>query len=94
MLSNKEKLIDLFKSASINKEVNHICVRIEIKDAEGLLHTESIVFHKREFDYKLNYYLNSYDDDLRLKFNRDVRIKGVMSCTKTTHESVRLMYTF
>ena len=94
MLTNKAKLIDLFQSATRNKEVNYICVRIEIEDAEGILHTESIVFHRREFDYKLNYYLNAYDTDLRLKANDNIRIKSAMSCTNTTHEKVRMMYVF
>lgn len=94
MLTNKAKLIDLFQSANSNEDVNYICVRIEIKDCDGEIHTESIVFHRREFSYKLNYYLNAYDTDLRLKANDNIRIKSAMSCTNTTHEKVRMMYTF
>lgn len=94
MLSNKEELIDLFTSAKCNEEVNYICVTLEFEDEADISHTESIVFHRREFDYKLNYYLSFYDDDLRLKTNENVRIKNIMSCTNVINESVRLMYTF
>lgn len=93
-VSNKEKLIDLFKSASINKEVNYICVRVEIKDSEGLLHTERIVFNKREFDYKLKYYLNSYDDDLRFNLDKDVRIISLVLCGDEKLENVGQSYVF
>lgn len=94
MLSNKEKLIDLFESAKCNRAVEYICVNIESKDEKGLLHRESNVFEKKEFDYKLKGYLCSFDDDLRFNLDKDIRVVSAISCSDTKLESVRMVHTF
>lgn len=94
MLSNKEKLIDLFKSAKCNEMVDYISVNIVSRDEKGILHRECNVFGRTEFDYKLRGYLNSFDDDLRFNLDKDVMIVSAMSCSNVKLEGVRLGYTF
>lgn len=94
MVSNKEKLIDLFESAKCNRAVDFIVVNVVSRDDSGMLHKESNSFGRSEFDYKLKGYLNSFDDDLRFNLDRDLMIVSAMSCSNVKFESVRQVYTF
>ena len=69
----KSKLVDTFVSAIEDKN-NYIAIYIQIKNS---LDPEMILILKSNFKQKLKYYVDAYDDDLRLKTNNNIYIFNV-----------------
>jgi len=51
-----------------------VSVHIENKDMNG---SEIIINSNKNFEYKLKYYLNSYNEDLTLKAYNRIKITGI-----------------
>lgn len=70
---DKEELERFFK---LTKETGmDICVEISIPGQEE---SEFIINKNSSLDSKLKYYLENYDDELRLKKNKDIKILDVL----------------
>ena len=65
----KKELTIIFMEAKANK--NDVCVEVTIPGQED---TEYIVNKNRSIDNKLDYYLQTYDDNLVQKHNEAIRI--------------------
>ena len=65
----KKELAIIFMEAKANK--NDVCVEVTIP---GQKDTEYIVNKNRSIDNKLNYYFQTYDDNLVHKHNEAIRI--------------------
>lgn len=65
----KKELAIIFMEAKANK--NDVCVEVTIPGQED---TEYIVNKNRSIDNKLDYYLQTYDDNLVHKHNEAIRI--------------------
>mgnify|MGYP000538860997 CR=1 FL=1 len=66
---NKKELQDMFELA--RKRDEHILMYIDIEDYEAL---EMIIVDNKNFDKKLDYIDNAYDEGLKLKSNEDIQI--------------------
>lgn len=66
----KNKLIEMFELAKKNN-AQYVGVRIKVPNMKK---AETILNPKENFDKKLEYYLNAYDDNLKLKANPDIII--------------------
>lgn len=75
MMPTRENLINVFKTA---KQKNHRYIGILIQ-MEGFPQPEVIINRQENFDTKLQYYLNTYDENLIHKFAKGIRIIGVTS---------------
>lgn len=71
----KESLIQLFQEAK-EKEHHFIAVKIEMP---GFPKPEVIVNSSENFEEKLNYYKNAYNDNLELKTFNKIRIVDATS---------------
>lgn len=71
----KERLIAEFKYAKACKK-NFIGVAILLPNTEGV---EVIINEPKNFDYKLNYYTDKYNDKMELKVNPLVKVVAVKS---------------
>ena len=71
----KETLINTFQTAK-EQDIRYVGVLIEM---EGFPKPELIINRKENFDAKLEYYLNTYDENLVHKFAKKIRIIGVTS---------------
>lgn len=69
---NKEKLKEVF-SYGIKENKKYIGVLIFM---EGFEKPEIIVNERENFESKLNYYIETYDDELIHKFSRGIKIIG------------------
>ena len=65
----KKELTIIFMEAKANK--NDVCVEVTIPGQED---TEYIVNKNRSIDNKLDYYFQTYDDNLVHKYNEAIRI--------------------
>ena len=65
----KKELAIIFMEAKANK--NDVCVEVTIPGQEN---TEYIVNKNRSIDNKLDYYFQTYDDNLVHKHNEAIRI--------------------
>ena len=65
----KKELAIIFMEAKANK--NDVCVEVTIQGQED---TEYIVNKNRSIDNKLDYYFQTYDDNLVHKHNEAIRI--------------------
>lgn len=65
----KKELAIIFMEAKANK--NDVCVEVTIPGQED---TEYIVNKNRSIDNKLDYYFQTYDDNLVNKHNEAIRI--------------------
>lgn len=69
---NKESFSDLFRVAKENK-FKYIAISIE---AEGTNKPEIIINESDNYDFKLDYYMKTYNDDLVHKFSPNIRISN------------------
>lgn len=65
-------LVELFQCESA-KAHNYMGVAVQIEDADA---PEIIIVSKVNFENKVAYYQNAYDENLRLKTNPKIRIVG------------------
>lgn len=69
----KYELVNIFVSA-IQEEYNYIAVYVQVKYSSK---PEIIINSTSNFKEKLEYYVNAYDDDLKLKTCNDIYILNV-----------------
>lgn len=69
----KFELVNVFISA-IEDNYNYIAVYVQVKNSTM---PEIIINGRSNFKSKLEYYINAYDDDLRLKTCNDIKILKV-----------------
>jgi len=69
-MTRKNKLINCFYKA-IDREKKYIGVKIKLPNLND---TETIINPQNNFEEKLKYYKDNYDDDLKLKHNPEVEI--------------------
>ena len=68
----RENLVNCFTQA---EKLNYTYVAVAI-DIQGNTQAEIIINHKDNFEAKLNYYLNAYDENLILNADNRIRIVG------------------
>ena len=68
-MNRKQQLIDCFDTA-IKCHQEYMAVKIQTPNKNN----EVIIFKRDNFIYKRDYYINNYDDKLRLIRNRKVKI--------------------
>ncbi len=69
----KFELVNMFISAMEN-DYNYIAVYVKVKNSKSF---EIIINKKSNFKSKLQYYVDAYDDDLKLKTCNDIQILNV-----------------
>ena len=69
----KFELVNVFISV-IEDNYNYIAVYVQVKNSTM---PEIIINGRSNFKAKLEYYINAYDDDLRLKTCNDIKILKV-----------------
>ena len=69
----KFELVNMFISA-IEQEYKYIVVYVQVKNSKS---PEIIINERSNFKEKLDYYVNAYDDDLKLKACNDISILNV-----------------
>ena len=72
-MTKKQKLIDTFNNA-IDNNYRFIILDLKIPNSDVY---ESIIVRNPNFKNKLEYYINSYDDNLVLKTCKDIEIRKV-----------------
>lgn len=76
----KTELERIFKVGIQNENYSHVCVYVS---TPSLPEVESIINPRVNMESKLEYYLNAYDDDLKLKANPEITIEDVyLFCTE------------
>lgn len=68
----KDALVSCFNAAKANNS-QFIAVVVRTKDYPE---DEVIINRIENVDAKLEYYIMAYDDDMRLRYNKDIRIIG------------------
>jgi hypothetical protein len=67
-------LKERFKNDVVNGEVPHVLV-VAVKLPTGVIET---ITNYHGLGAKIDYYTNAYDEDFRLKANKDIQIVGYM----------------
>lgn len=84
MLNRKEALLNLFQQGMDNPKVNCMALRVESAIDIGTqmmpVMTEQLVFAKGAFTFKQMYIMTEYDDALRNKNNKNMRIVEAVLC--------------
>jgi len=70
----KEEFIERFETAIRETYIDNVGVYVMIGDASE---PEIIVNPRANFESKLKYYEDAYDDDMCLKYNKDIKIVDV-----------------
>ena len=82
---NKQRLIEYFEFAKTHN-YEYVAVQIKMKDCKK---PEIIINSKENFDFKLNYYLNAYNDKLELNHCTDIKIMNI--CIGNTLNDIEKM---
>ena len=78
----KEQFVKAFEEGKLDTRVKYIAV-VVANDATGK--REIITFDRTNFDEKLAYYKDKYDENMRLKSFTKIGITNIESCKAVTY---------